>query len=370
MYKIHIVSFAIPYPPDYGGVIDVFYKIKTLYHNNVEIYLHCFEYNKAKNDELFKFCKEVYYYHRKKTILDFFSFKPFIVKSRKSKTLLNNLLKNNHPVLLEGIHTTFYLSKLLKTKRKIILRTHNIEYEYYKALAKKETNLFSWFYYFAESIKLKFYERKIVKNVVLAAISPSDYQYFKSINPNTTYIPAFHSNKNVMTKPGKGKYILFHGNLSVSENITALLFILKNICPYIDFPFIIAGKQPTQKIIKEISKYQNVTLYKNPSEEKMKTLIQDAHIHLLITFQDTGIKLKLINALFGGRFCIANYTMVKNTNFEGLVQLAETPEQFINKINMLIPESFNEDQLNKRKQLLLKNVNNNLNAQKLITLLN
>ena len=29
--EVHIVSFDVPYPPNYGGVIDVFYKIKTLF---------------------------------------------------------------------------------------------------------------------------------------------------------------------------------------------------------------------------------------------------------------------------------------------------------------------------------------------------
>ncbi len=27
---LHIISFDIPYPPNYGGVIDVFYKLKAL----------------------------------------------------------------------------------------------------------------------------------------------------------------------------------------------------------------------------------------------------------------------------------------------------------------------------------------------------
>ena len=28
--EIHIITFDIPYPANYGGVIDVFYKIKAL----------------------------------------------------------------------------------------------------------------------------------------------------------------------------------------------------------------------------------------------------------------------------------------------------------------------------------------------------
>jgi len=369
-HKIHIVSFAIPYPPDYGGVIDVFYKIKALWENKVEIYLHCFEYEQTKNNELLNFCKEVYYYPRKKYFWDFFSHKPFIVQSRKSKALFKNLLKDNYPVLLEGIHTTYYLPKLLEKKDRVILRTHNIEYKYYRALAKSEKNFFHWAYYFIESMKLKYYEQKMVKNVLLTAISPSDYQYFKTINPNSFYIPAFHSNNHVFAKYGKGKYILFHGNLSVNENMHAAEYILKNICPKLDYSFILAGKNPPQKLINKVKKQKNVQLIINPSQEKMKELIINAHIHLLITFQDTGIKLKLINALFGGRFALTNHIMINNTYLESLVYSAETPNEFVSLITQLMAQSFSTNLLNKREQLLLKNVNNNLNAQKLITLFN
>ncbi len=37
---LHIIAFDIPFPPDYGGVIDVYYKIKTLSEAGVRIHLH------------------------------------------------------------------------------------------------------------------------------------------------------------------------------------------------------------------------------------------------------------------------------------------------------------------------------------------
>ena len=63
--KLHIVSFDVPFPPNYGGIIDVFYKIKALSELGVEIYLHAFEYKTGKSEELEKICKKVYYYPRK-----------------------------------------------------------------------------------------------------------------------------------------------------------------------------------------------------------------------------------------------------------------------------------------------------------------
>ncbi|MEP7128815.1 MAG: mannosyltransferase, partial [Chitinophagales bacterium] len=61
---LHIISFNVPYPPDYGGVMDVFYKIKALHDSGIKIKLHCFEYGRKESDVLNQLCDEVFYYKR------------------------------------------------------------------------------------------------------------------------------------------------------------------------------------------------------------------------------------------------------------------------------------------------------------------
>lgn len=46
---LHIVSFHIPIPQNYGGVIDIYYKVKALHDIGVKVILHCFEYGRAHN---------------------------------------------------------------------------------------------------------------------------------------------------------------------------------------------------------------------------------------------------------------------------------------------------------------------------------
>ena len=58
--KINIISFNVPLPANYGGVIDVFYKIKTLTDLGFDIILHCFQYGRPVAPELEKYCKEVH----------------------------------------------------------------------------------------------------------------------------------------------------------------------------------------------------------------------------------------------------------------------------------------------------------------------
>ena len=54
---IHIVAFDVPYPADYGGVIDIFYKIKAIYDEGFDIKLHIYYYgHKHSKSELRKYC--------------------------------------------------------------------------------------------------------------------------------------------------------------------------------------------------------------------------------------------------------------------------------------------------------------------------
>ncbi len=163
--KLHIVSFDIPYPPIYGGVIDVFFKIKALSQLGVSITLHCFQYGKPKKPELEKYCEAVYYYKRNSYVSSVLSKDiPFIAKSRGNDELIENLKKDEAPILFDGLHTTYVLNLTDFENRTIFLRAHNVEHKFYKGLAKSESNIFKRNFFKRESKKLKKYE-SIVKRM-------------------------------------------------------------------------------------------------------------------------------------------------------------------------------------------------------------
>lgn len=367
--EIHIVSFNIPYPPNYGGVIDVFYKLVALSELGIKIHLHCFQYDRDKAFKLEEICASVHYYKRPKTIRYFLSKYPFIVITRTHKKLLQNLTKDHFPILLEGLHTCYFIPQLLDlSEREIIVRTHNIEHDYYRELYAKESNWIKKFYYKQESKKLRKYEKVLSNKLKIAAITEKDQSYFKNINSNTFYIPAFHSNNQIACLTGKGDYLLYHGDLSVNENIQAVKFIIYQLADHINYKIVIVGRNPSKKLVRLVNDKENITLIANPSELEMKDFIQNAHINLLLTWQSTGIKLKLINALFNGRFCIVNKAMVEGTKLDSACIIKNNAKEIIDEIKNLSLKSFDQDDLNKREMILLKNVNNKENAQKLINL--
>ena len=366
---IQLVAFNIPYPPDYGGVIDIFYKIKALSECGISVYLHCFEYDRPQAVELERYCAKVYYYPRKEDICYQLSPKPYIVVTRDNDQLLRNLSSNNIPILFEGLHTCFYLDHPSLSSHTRLVRTHNVEHEYYLNLYKSEQSLFKKIFFRMEAFKLSAYEGILNKASHLLCISPNDCHYFKQKYSHSHLIPAFHPFSEIKSKVGRGKYILFHGNLSVAENIQAVEYMLAKVFSKITYPVIIAGKNPTAQLAIKINQYAHIQLVSNPEHEQMETLIQDAQLTLLPTFQDTGLKLKLLASLFSGRFCIANAAMIHKTGLEHLCHLADTPKEMINRIEELFHQDFTSEEIERRKLILEDTFSNQRNALKIIELI-
>lgn len=334
----------------------------------VKIHLHCFEYGRGKQPELNKYCEEVHYYQREKLIQGIPLRLPYIVSSRINPLLIKNILKDNYPVLLEGIHCTYYLYHGELNNRRVLVRLHNVEYEYYHQLAKSTTNFYKKIYFSLESRLLKKYENIIAKKGKLIAVNKKDKQTYQNIfsAKDVEFLPVFLPFNEVRSQKGKGTFCLYHGNLSVVENEKVVFWLLKNIFNELEIDLIIAGKNPSQFLKEQTAKNKKVQLIENPVEEEMAELIKNAHIHILPSFNTTGIKIKLLNALFNGRFIITNAASLEGTGLETLCEIAEKPSEYINAIKQLMQLSFTENEVNKRNEILKSEYDNEKNARQLI----
>lgn len=368
MTEINIISFNVPFPANYGGVIDVFYRLKYFHNKGIKVHLHCFEYGRGEQPELEKYCETVQYYKRKKGILAHFSKLPFIVKSRVSAALKTNLLKNDFPILFEGLHCCYLLNDAAFKNRFKIVRNHNIEHNYYNELAIIEQKPIKKKYFKTEAKKLAHFE-PILENADLSlSISETDFAYFKKKYPTTYSItaPGFHSNSKVSIKPGKGAYILYHGNLSVPENSNAVEFIIENLFKNAKIPLKIAGLNPSKDLINLIKKHENIELIKNPNDRNMNELIKNAQINLLYTEQATGIKLKLLNVLYNGRHCIVNPKMVAGTSLGRICLIGKNTTELKELINSTFNLEMTQEELETRKTLLQNDYANETSFNKII----
>jgi glycosyltransferase involved in cell wall biosynthesis len=370
--KIHIVSFDIPYPANAGGAIDVYYKDKNLSEAGCEVYLHCYEYgSRTPQPILEQYCNKVWYYKRHTGLSGLSATMPYIVSSRKGDELLANLLLIDAPILFEGVHTTFYLSHPSLKDRLKLVRTQNVEQEYYKGLKGKATSLLSKVYFAYEAMMLSVYENKMSEADAFLTVSLYDQRFFAHKYPHKPvyFVPSFHSYSNVAIVVGRGDFCLYHANLGHPENQEVLQFLLQEVVPHSAIRFVIAGRNPSEQVINRCKELSNCALINNPDDEVMHQLIQDAHIHVLPTFQESGIKLKLLSSLFGGRYILVNKSMLFGTDFSNVCHIAETGKEFVSIINKLATVPFAQEDIEKRKIAMVR-YTNSVNAQNIINILN
>lgn len=364
---INIVAFDVPFPANYGGVIDVFHKIKTFNQLGVKVHLHCFEYGRGNQPELEQYCESVNYYKRKSSWIYALSSKPYIVITRKSRELKKNLLSNDFPILFEGLHTCYLLNDKDLKDRITIYRESNIEHRYYNHLAKSEVYWIKKIYLNIEARKLKKFESTVEKASMNFIVSETDFHYFemKYGKLSNHFIPSFHEHNEVVIPDVLGKFVLYHGNLSVSENYEAAMYLIKNVFSVIKVPFIIAGLNPPEFLIKEVEKHSHISLIANVSQEKMTELLENAQINFLYTNQATGLKLKLLNVLYHGRHCLVNSKMVEGTTLSEICQVEDSVDKQIILVKQLMEMPIGLEDKIKRIAVLSENYSNIGNAKKM-----
>jgi hypothetical protein len=367
--KLNLVSINIPWPANYGGVIDIYYKIKTLHDCGIKIILHCFEYERPRAFELEHVCEKVYYYRRRMGVRANITCLPYNVYSRKDKRLIANLLENDYPILFEGLHTCYYLNDRRLRHRFKIFRECNIEHDYYCEIGKAERNIVKKCFFYIEALRFKKYQKNVAGAELMIAVSQTDTDYLRKVFPHSKveFVPCFHGNNEVAVTAGQSDFLLYHGKLSVKENEKAALYLIEKIfCKMSPYRCVIAGMNPSEALLKAVSRYDNIVVEANPSVEKINELIRTAQINLLVTFQGTGLKLKLLNSLFTGRHVVVNPMMLVGSGLDKLCHIADTSDKMIAICRKLMKKPFFASILEERREQLFPIFSDEYQAKRLI----
>lgn len=366
---LHIVSFNVPYPADYGGVIDVFYRVKALKDLGVKIHLHCYTYGRQPAKELSSLCEEVFYYKRATYPWKLLSKRPYITSSRCSQRLIDRLLQDDYPILLEGLHNAWVLEQIKDSNRVILLRAHNVEHDYYSRLAEVEPRFLKRQYLAMDARKLRQYEPVMLKATAVLAVTKADADHFRKIGcKNVALVPSSFRQESGQPQMGKGDYAIYHANLSVPENIEAAHFLINEVFSKTTHRLILAGRNPDSGLNRSVERFSNITLIANPDDTTMNNLVANAQVNILYTNQPTGLKLKLLNSLQTGRYCLVNEDMVAGTDLGEVCQIANTPAEMLKTLDRLMQQEFTQAEIDARMQLMQELYSNKVNAQKVVRL--
>jgi hypothetical protein len=205
----------------------------------------------------------------------------------------------------------------------------------------------------------------------MLAVSLDDTLYLTKKFPGTkvVYLPSFHRDDEVQILPGKGTYALYQGKLSVPENNVAAEYLITKVWEA-SFPeLVIAGLDPPAWLKRMADKHTNIRIIENPTDSEMFRLIREAQVNIMVTFQPTGLKLKLLNALFNGRFCLVNPAMVAGTSLGELCNIASNADELKSTLKHIFPLEFTQSQIESRKSILFNHYSNQNNCRLLLELL-
>jgi hypothetical protein len=365
---LNIVALNIPWPANYGGVIDIYYKLKALHDCGVKIILHCFEYGRPHAPALDGLCEEVHYYRRRTGIRANITLLPYNVYSRKDPALIDRLLSNDHPILFEGLHSCYYLNDPRLKSRLTVFRECNIEHDYYREIALAERHPLRKLFHGIEAIRFKRYQKQVAGAGLTIAVSRTDADYLQRTFPRNRveFVPCFHGNRQITALPGQSAFLLYHGKLSVKENEKAALWLIRNVFNGLPCRCVVAGMDPSPLLYRAAKHCPNVVIEASPSVERIRELIREAHINVLVTFQGTGLKLKLLNSLFAGRHMVVNPLMLTGSGLEALCHVADTPEQIRRLCRELLDKPFTVDALRARETHLFPTFSDEYQAKRLI----
>jgi hypothetical protein len=359
---LQIVSFDLPFPPKYGGAIDVFYKIKALNEIGYSIVLHCFvKEHHTVPPELTALIKKCYYYRLNQTIFSFFSSLPISIKSRNSKELLLNLKKIKGPILFESLKVTGLLEK--HAFQEMFLRLHNVESAYFRGLAKSESNYFMKIIYFLEGLKFERFERKMNYYEAVFTLSKNEQIWSEKRNKNARYVPLFHGNVALKDLTPFGKYAIYSGDMRTADNKKAVEYLISVFNKVQDYDLVIAVSEGIDFVQNKIGKAKNITAVQIDNYTHLQLLLAEAHINVMVSFQASGTKLKLVNALFNSRHCLINENMVDDDSVLSLCKIASNETEFIQQISLLKLQPFTD--FDRRKQLLSEVYDDLANAKEM-----
>jgi hypothetical protein len=323
MPDLHVVSFDRPWPPSYGGIVDVFWKLATLEKRGVQIRLHYFNYGKQAEAPNPWNRVEAIPYKREIGWKSQFSVRPYIVQSRKNKALWDALSKDNAPILFEGQHCTAWLKELRKVwpKRGLFVRCHNIEFDYYQRIAKASSG-WKAFYFKLEAQRLKKQETELRFASALFPLSDKELPFFQQWSEHVILVPPFFRDSEQLQVAGKNApeqkpYILMQGNYTQPNQARRLHDFLSDFSGF-EYELIVAG-QGLENISN--SEEKSIRCILNPSEALLAALNIGAKAHVLCGEYMGGVPLRMLNALASGKPVWVNRELAVGTGLESWVQL-------------------------------------------------
>jgi glycosyltransferase involved in cell wall biosynthesis len=245
---------------------------------------------------------------------------------------------------LESIFCTPYLNTIRsKSKAKVVLRAHNIEFEIWKQLANQEINPLRGWYLNLLAERLKTYEINVLNQVdAIIPITNDDKAEMAKIGVQVpmNVIPIGLDLKNIDAKSLESKSLaLYHlGAMDWSPNVEGITWFIDEVWPLINskFPAVscsLAGRKMSPSLLSRSNGKLNI----EGEVLSVSEFISDKNIAIIPLLSGGGMRVKIVEALAFGKVVITTSLGATGIPFDDGINMliANTPNEFVEKIGIL-----------------------------------
>ena len=324
MKKILFITPTLPYPPVSGGVIKS-NKVVHFLSEKYNLSIACL----LKNDDIQH--KDEFLTTLK--LSDFISQELDIPRTAKNLILSNiqgiplNLFRNKSREFKEKVLAVVHQYDVIfcdhyvmfqyipdDYKGKIILHEHNCEYLIWKRYANIERSVLKKVALLNQAYRIKKYEQEICRKATIILAAPNDTDELVKIGADKTkFLETYHlGDDNLLNEPALDfnkteKALLYIGTLSWEANIDGLVWFCNEIWQSVkqqhpDIKLYIVGKKPDVRL-KEIADKDNQIILTG-FVENVEPYFQKSRIFITPLRFGSGIKVKVVNALYRGIPCV------------------------------------------------------------------
>ena len=118
--------------------------------------------------------------------------------------------------------------------------------------------------------------------------------------------------------------------------------------------------EDTAEMANKIDEVVDIMYEKIKGNTHLLSLFNGAHINTVFSYQNSGTKLKLINALYNSRFCLINDNMIDEESIKKVCDVENDLLKYKERIKTLIAKDYN---LSEERVMVLRNF---VNQNKLI----
>ncbi|QRF89065.1 hypothetical protein CLH39_01925 [Alcaligenes faecalis] len=341
--KILVVAPDFPYPPNHGGRVDIWERIKKLHAFGAQVDLVYTSYEDERAEhlaEVLRFVGQIIPVKRLKDVFYLFGLRPYQVASRKNLMEVQLQQQYDYIILESEYVIDFALNDTGSAK--LALRVHNDEVSYYQALCNSSKSITKKMYYYLEAQLFKRNKKEYFKRVDFALyISPEEMEKNAARNYGQAYYyPPDLSFTNFKTTRPENQRVLFVGNLFTANNIDGLLWYIEHVhdkvaAQFPEYELVVAGNTKGKNIQHVLNKAR-IIFYDSPAN--LDEIYAQAAVFINPMLSGAGVKLKTLNAVAEGLPVVSTTVGTEGTglNHEQHCLIANTAESFAHHVGALL----------------------------------